>query len=267
MSQPKFRKLPVGTLTIDERYQRELNPARVLKIVAAYNPQQLSVLEVSSRGDDTYVVFDGQHRLEALREMGADSAPCLVHSGLTAKEEAELFARLQLDRRGLSALERFRAQVFAGDEQAIRVQDITTAAGFVIGKAGDAGEYRCIRAVSALERIYRREGPDRLADTLDTVRSLWAGDKRSTDGYLLEGMAQFLQRYGNRVGSEQMDHLAATSPTAILRRALGSMQGGGSHARHAVEAELRKVAGVRGRPRKVARPAKAKLELVTGVAA
>ncbi len=253
MSTPKYRKLPVGSLFVDGRYQRDLRPQRVKAIAKAFDAAQLGVLEVSVRDDDTYVVFDGQHRLAALRTLGAESAPCLIHAGLSAEDEAALFARLQLDRRGLSSLERFKAQVFAGVPHAVAVAAIADEVGLTIGKRG-------VRAVAALERIYRREGEARLAETLATARDLWNGDKRATDGYLLEGLAQFLTSYGDRLGAEQMDRLAAASPTTILRRSLGSMQGGGGHARHAVDAELRKVAGVRGRPRtKTAAPV---LELV-----
>lgn len=243
----RYRKLPVDALIVDGRYQRELNVSRVRAIVRAFNANQLGVLEVSTRPDDEYAVFDGQHRLVALRELGKNDAPCLIHSGLTAQDEASLFARLHLSRRGLSALERFRAQVFAGVEQAVTIAGIVESQRFEI--AGYSPTNRAIRAVGALERIYRRDGAIALRETLQTVRLLWDGDPRSTDGYLLEGLSQFLVGYGNRLGDEHFDKLAAAGPTVILRRALGQLQGGGGHARHAIDSELRKVAGVRGRPR------------------
>lgn len=247
MTGPKYRKLPVATIVTDERYQRELVPARVRRIVRNFDARQLGALEVSERDDGTIAIFDGQHRLEALKELGIETAPCFVHK-LTAEDEAGLFVRLQMDRKAPSPVERFRAQVFSGDEQAVAVEDIAIEAGFVIWNRERAGQHNAIRAINALERIYKREGAETLRATLTTVADLWAGDERSTDGYLLEGVAEFLRGYANRYGSEERDRLREVAPTVILRRALGSMQGGGSYARHAIAAELRKIAGVRGRP-------------------
>lgn len=261
MSQPKYRKLPVGTLVVDARYQRELKESRVAKIARTFNPRQLGALEVSDRGDGTFAVFDGQHRLAALRELDLDTAPCLVHSGLTAEQEAELFVRMQDDRKAPSPIERFQARVFSGDEDAMLVDSTAALAGFTIGSSGDAGTFHVIKAVAALERVYKREGIDILSETLHVIHDLWGGDQRSTDGYLIEGLAQFLRRYGNRFGPTERERLRGAAPTVILRKALGPMQGGGSHARHAIEAEIRKVCGVRGRPLKK-QPARPHLELV-----
>lgn len=247
MTSPQFRVLPVSALFVDDRYQRELNEARVKKIAETFNPAQLGVLEVSTREDGMFAVFDGQHRLAALQQVGWTDAPCLVHQDLTADDEAKLFIRLQSDRKSVTPLERFRARLFSGDETAVVIDKVTRLAGFHIGGHDPYG----IKAVTAVEAVYRREGPDALLNGLAAIHNLWGGDERSTNGHLIQGMTQFLLRYSNRLGNEEQVRLAGVAPSVVLRKALGPMTGGeGRPARDAVETELRKIAGVRGRPLK-----------------
>lgn len=249
----KFKKVPVSELFVDERYQRPVVPGRVNRIVKHFRPAQLGVLEVSKR-DNGYAVFDGQHRLEALTALERQTAPCLIHENLTPEDEAVLFVRHQMDRKAVSPVERFKAEVFAGVDDATTINGIADEYGYEIADKHDAGEQNVIRAVNALRNVYKRfDGPG-LSATLETLRDLWYGDQRSTDGYLIEGLAELVMGYGNRLDTEAMDRLAAVSPTVILRRALGPMSGGGSAVRHTIASELRKIAGVRGRPAAVKQP-------------
>jgi hypothetical protein len=198
-------------------------------------------------------VFDGQHRLAALRELGIDTAPCLIHK-LSAEDEARLFVRLQTDRKNIHPVDRFRAALFAGDEQATAINGIVEAQGFTILHASALNG---IKAVGAVERIYKRDGADHLLLTLGWVSDLWMGDDKATNGYLLDGFAKFLQEYGNRLNGDAEQRLREVSPVVIIRRALGHLQGGGSHARHAICSELHKVSGIKGRPSSKPRAKKA----------
>lgn len=54
---------------VTEQYQRILNMKNVAGIVKNFDPAKLGVLVVSRRGDGTYAVLDGQHRLAALRRL------------------------------------------------------------------------------------------------------------------------------------------------------------------------------------------------------
>jgi hypothetical protein len=244
----RYKRLPINELLVDERYQRPLEAKRVEKIVKNFDEDLFGALEVSER-NGTYAVYDGQHRLVAARKLGMEKVPCLIHSGISLEREAELFVALQQGRKGVNPVEKFRARCFYGDEDAQAIERIISDAGFRVASRGpDAGQAGTIRAVSAVEWIYRRFGGEHLHHTLRTVYDLWLGDQRSTDGYFLQGVADFLSGYGTRLTDESLERLRAEAPTVILRRALGPLQGGGAQARHAVSAELRKVAGVRGRP-------------------
>lgn len=240
-----YKQVPVSQLAVDERYQRSLDARRVAQIVKWFDPDRLGVLEVSMRNGKA-AVFDGQHRLAALKQIGRKTAPCLVHKNLSPEREAELFVEIQRGRKGISALDRFRARCFMGDDAAQQIADVVDEIGFVIGRSD--GRRDGIKAVTALDHVYARYGEDGLSATLVLLKKLWGGDEKSTDGFLIEGLADLLAGYQQRLGTDEVARLTAVAPTVILRRALGPMRGGGSPARHAVAAELRRIAEVRGRP-------------------
>ncbi len=235
-----YKKVSVAELINDDRYQRPIDEKRVAKIATDFNPRLLGVLEISKRNGKSAVI-DGQHRLAAIDLLGMDKVACMVHTDLSPQDEAVLFVELQSKRKTINAVDRFRALVFAGDETAVTINDIVESAGWVVGDT--------IRAVVSLQNIYKRGGASLLDETLGFAASTWAGDDKTTDGYFLEGVSEIIAGYGGRLGAEETTKLAALSPSVYLRRAMGQMAGGGSHARrHAVAAALRKVAGVRGRP-------------------
>jgi hypothetical protein len=249
----KYRRVPLDEIVVDERYQRPLEEGRVERIATNFDEAQLGVLEVSRRNGKC-AVFDGQHRYRALLKLGVKDAPCLVHDDMTPSEEADMFVRLQRDRKPVHPVDRFRAQLFAGDSRAIDITASVKAAGYDIGHVGpEAGPSSTIRAVVAVERLYSRGGGEAIGAALGFITDHWAGDPRCTDGHLIEGVYEFIALYSDRLGVEEHDRLRSTPPVDILRRAAGRQAGLGGNPgskRHLVAAELHATAGLNGRPRK-----------------
>lgn len=241
---PKFDVVPVTRLVIDTRYQRKLMEHRVGKIVDEFNPAQLGVLEVSRRKNGSCAVFDGQHRLSALKALDEKHAPCLVHVGLTPQEEADLFVRLQRDRRPPTPVERFRAQLFSGDKQAQQIAAALTENGYAVGSGSND-----VKAVTTIERITRKQGIEVLTRSFGVIRDAWFGDDYSLDGSIIGGVAECMADYGDRWTDEHTHRLRLSSPVDIKRRAQGkgAVNIGGSAPIH-VALEIRKAAGLRGRP-------------------
>lgn len=244
-----FKTVPVSDLIIDKRYQRELDKKRVKQIVENFNPRLLGTLDVSTRNGKS-AVFDGQHRLAALKALKMDAAPCLSHDDLTPEQEAELFVALQRDRRTVNAVERFKARVFSHEPVACELKGIVEECGYTIAThlAANQAERGQIRAVATLERIFNRGGEGLLAQTLELAKT-WDGDARSTDAMFLDGLSILVAQYGDRIDAEAVSRLGEIAPTVILRRATNGLTGGGGvTAARLVAVELRKVSGVRGRP-------------------
>jgi hypothetical protein len=222
-----FEVIAVDDLFVDESYQRPLTTFAA-RIEKKFDPALVGTLVVSRRADGRHAVVDGQTRAEAIRRLGgtiAAGVPCLVYYGLSRADEARLFARLQLERRGIASAHRFRAAVVAGDPEACAIERIANRVGYDIG----AGSNGCISAVAALEKAYRRS-PETLERVLSILRRAW-GAAVMPNGEVIRGLAYYLAR--NTVDDERMAaRLATVTPGELKRRASalreGMGHGGGS---------------------------------------
>jgi hypothetical protein len=240
----RYKQVPLDDLIVDPAYQRVLDESRVDRIAEEFDPALLGTLEISVRNGKC-AVFDGQHRLEALRRRGAAKAPCLVHTGLSVPEEAMLFVNLQTQRKNLRPIDRFRARLVAGEEQATAIREIADGYGYTIT---DGGHPREIGAITALDRVYARGGMD-LLHSMFSLLVIWQGEPRSTDGALIEGLGLATERYrADRRWDRAPDALAEITATSLLRKAVASLEmGGGSGSRpQAVAKEIGRLVGIRG---------------------
>jgi len=208
-------------------YQRAPIAAHGAKIAAEYDEHLVGILDVSLRNAN-YWMLDGQHRKEALLKRGIVEATCLVHKELTYEQEASLFKHKQLDRKNVSAYDKFRADIEAKNQAALTIQEIATNAGYKIGRKNSIGE---ISAIAALDRIYNRYGADTLRRVLAITYNIWLDDSKAVSGTILEGLALFLDRKPDTSRSEIERKLATKSPSLIIRKAkvLRADAGGSVH--------------------------------------
>jgi hypothetical protein len=207
---PKYARVPLSELFIDPGYQREIIPTHLEKIRKDFDVSQLDVLHVSKRDNGQHAVFDGQHRYLILEERPDwDWAPCLVHTGLTPQEEADLFRALQDNRRPLTPIDKFKARVFGEEPVAVGIKAITDKLGFEIGIGP-----KSLQAVVVVERVYRRGN---LEETLKML-GIWRGDAKWLEGSLIDGLSRFLDLYPDADRNRARLMWSEMSPTIILRR-------------------------------------------------
>lgn len=226
----RFAVLSVDALFVDASYQRPLTTF-AKRIRDQFDPALLGTLIVSARAEDRFAVVDGQTRAEAVRQLAATGdapgvVPCLVYDGLSRADEANLFARLQKERRGIASYHRFRAALVAGDEEAIDIQRIAKAAGYEVGPAAKTQ----ISAVAGLEKVYRRS-PQMLERVLGTFRRAWR-DQHMPNGELLRGLGYFFDHTKTVDDVVLAQRLGEVTPANLARRASalreGMGHGGGS---------------------------------------
>ncbi|MBO0378087.1 ParB/Srx family N-terminal domain-containing protein [Staphylococcus warneri] len=64
------RKLYITDLNTDMSYQSPVKEAQVKKIVKHFDPQKLHTIVVNKRENGQFYIIDGQHRVQALKELG-----------------------------------------------------------------------------------------------------------------------------------------------------------------------------------------------------
>jgi ParB-like nuclease domain len=63
----RLRWVPLTQMRVNPLAQRDLNQARVSKLAAAFDPEQMGAPTVSHRGG-WYYLIDGQHRIAAFKQ-------------------------------------------------------------------------------------------------------------------------------------------------------------------------------------------------------
>lgn len=113
-----------NTLSIDSSYQRNAKSAKVLKIAADWSWVGCGVIVVSRRNGLLYVV-DGQHRvLAALKRDDITHLPALIFDITEVNKEAEGFIDLNVNRKPLDFVYKYKALIVAGDKVALAVDDM-----------------------------------------------------------------------------------------------------------------------------------------------
>lgn len=190
-----FENVPLAAVIVDEGYQRDMSEKWVAdrSTPETFRPHLFGVITLSERkgtGGRRLACFDGQHRTKMARNMQFETVPALVYQGLTRAQEAQLFADLQGERRGMHSVDKFRAQLVGGDPVAKDIERLALAGGFSISKKG--GPY-VITAPAAVTSIYNLS-PELLEATLWVIAEAWRGDMPT--GSVVRAVGRFMDDWG-----------------------------------------------------------------------
>ena len=224
-------QIPLNSLLIDHTYQRPLNAGKVREYAEKFDPDALGVLTVSKREGGACYVIDGQHRREAAITVGWGDrkVKCEVFTGLSIADEANIF-RIRNRKVAMVPINRFRADLVAGDRRAIDITKACNRVGFVIEDSKGDGKIRC---VTSLEAIYEGSGLTskdgwpflkELDWTLQTITTAWGLTEHGAQGDIVRGLGLLYLRHGGVVDKARMaDKLAGvpSGPTGVLGRSRG----------------------------------------------
>lgn len=193
----RLRWVPIAQMKTSPLAQRELNAARVDRLAADFDPEQIGVPTVSAR-DGWFFIIDGQHRIEALKAIGwgDQSVQCWTYEGMNEAEEAEMFLRLN-DVLTVAGFAKYRVSLTAGREIECDIDRIVRAQQLVVSRDAIPG---AIQAVGTLRRVYTRSNPKTLARTLRLIRDSY-GDS-GFEAPVIDGLALLCQRYNGQLNDQ-----------------------------------------------------------------
>lgn len=197
-----IRTVSLGDIRVSPAAQRELNQARVNKIVDALDMERLGTLTVSSR-DGYYWLIDGQHRYTALKTFFGEGfeewqVEAWCYFGLSEEQEAEKFLQHN-EVLAVSAYDRFMVGVTAGRPVETDVDRVVRSLGLKVARTQGHG---AISAVTALTSAYKKYGARGLSDTLYVIRESF-GD-RGFESVIITGLALFRGRYAGRADADRL---------------------------------------------------------------
>lgn len=204
--------LPVANLKVAE-YQRVLRDSTVASIVENFDPVGIGSLLVSQR-EGSYWVFDGQHRLAALKALGIRSVSCIVYTGMTASEEAKAWDYYNTQSKRATVLDKASAALFRGDPLAVAIDQIVKSIGMDIDYQ-QKGKSNAIKAYSALQQVYKEFGAEFLRDVLLVIKATLGTERYTFESYIIKGFAEFLHQYRDVPAFNNADFLKKVAECGI----------------------------------------------------
>lgn len=210
-------------------YQRVLHIGRTKSLARNFGLGVVGALEVNRRSDGTLYVVDGQHRKEAAVKANHGQVLCLVREGLDESQESFLFRYLNDQRKPVSKMGGFRADLFRQAPAALDIQRIVTESGYVLdldekSKRDTLGKISCI---GTLEIIYRGGDhpskqvsyPERLLEVLTTLHAIWPTQRGGTSATMIDAMDIILHKYKDQGLNKEhlIERLSYADPYALLR--------------------------------------------------
>ena len=216
-----IRTLSTSQLTSGLPYQRTVKQQRVDEIVREWNDRKLTPVVVSFR-DGKFNVVDGQNRIAAMRQMagGGDViVPCMIYTGMTYEQEAELYAKLDKGKRPLTPRQHTKALVESGsDARIMEIKCLVEDVGFVWALGEPTGEPFEIAPIRALINAYQLLGGDAFSRMLSLMAGTWQGTPNSLRASMLSGMALFVKTYGTELSDRAfIRRMSIVSPEEIIR--------------------------------------------------
>lgn len=152
-----------------------------------------------SRRDGINYVFNGQHTIEIVAQVSESrDTPvwCMIYDDLDYKEEADIFANQMKYVKPLLPYETFMANIEAGSDKQLIIQDLVESYGLTITSGKAPGG---ICAVATLENIYDKYGFHVLDRVLRLVIGTWEGEPNSLSANMLNGIARVVFAYGDQI--------------------------------------------------------------------
>ena len=179
-----------------EIYQRGVERKRVELIARDFNEYIVNEPKVSFR-NGRYYVMDGQNTIAARKFLnGGDDLQirCKVYFNMTEQEEALLFAQQTGITERLSAGQKLRALIFAGEPAAVAFQQATELAGVHLSFEEGRGKQR-ISCIATAYHEFIRLGPELYIESLDVLLNAWNGEPDSMSSANLLGICRFVELY------------------------------------------------------------------------
>lgn len=220
----------LADLQVDRSYQRDPSQGLVDKIAEDFDSVSAELLLISNRGKrpaDSEVkgglwIVNGQHRMIAGKKIGKVKMKAMILDLSEYDDPASTEASFRLRtnvRNPDKAIERFKAQLRAGNPESVAIERIVASFDSEINFVPnvDSG----INSVTSLERLYRVDEGELLTATFQLIRDAYGyvGGKHASAN-LIVGCAWFLSKHAEEADRARViEKLASVGPVALERTA------------------------------------------------
>jgi hypothetical protein len=214
----KISNVSLETLNVDRSYQRDVSMTLVEQIRNNWDEVASELILVSQRADGTMYIVNGQHRTAAAALRGEKKIWARVVQGLSPDQEAALRLKTNV-RLSDRPLERFRAQLAAGDPESLAIMKILDRVGTEpnVTPTNESG----INCISTIEFVYRYDEGATLLEALEFLKETFGEvGGRTATASLIRSVAWFILRHKGEANFERAQaQLKGMGPAAFDRHA------------------------------------------------
>lgn len=216
--QSHIEVISADKLIVDERVQRAVDPVRVKREGARFNPNGVGVLIVSRRDDGTNHLIDGGHRHGFANAAGQPEFPfeCKVWEGLSMIDEAALFS-VHNNTRVVPPTAKHRVAVIGGDPRAVTVDTVLHNQAWRVDYAKGPGVLMAINTLYqvydlAEERLGEGNGGLVIGRLMRLITSSWGHDPNGVTANLVGGIGRVLIRHWDTIEDQRLINALASEP-------------------------------------------------------
>lgn len=224
---PTLEWVGIERLNIDDTYQRSIAEPKAQQLIAriakGWDWRLFQPLSVARRGNGDLYVIDGQHRLAAARlRTDLPHLPCVIGNFAGVEEEATAFAAMNRQRRAMSKLETYRAELAAGEPQALLAMHLIESAGLSLARTTNPTSWQPgqIDCIGGVVRILNRHGRALALNALTAMGEAWGKKRISCPGSVLLGLAEIYHKPSPGFNPDALiEALAGTDGRQLLEEA------------------------------------------------
>ena len=211
---------PVEDLHVDESYQRPIQD-HVNIIAREWDDMKCDPLKINYREDGNLYVWDGMHRLTALKMRNIDFVLCVITVGMSQQEEAKCFGSQGNGIKKPNSYNIYKANICSGEEIDTKIKEICDYYNIEVGRNKKAGYLSCLSLVRNIYRIHEEEYFEWTLDVLDLA--YWNDHPQAHCHKVISALYEIRKLYDEEqseyIKRKLVEHLKTIDPEELLVKA------------------------------------------------
>lgn len=175
---PDLDWLHVNDIVVDYRYQRTTESRRskdnINRIKKNFRWAAFSPITVTDIEKGQFAVIDGQHRLQAVKELGdIDEVPCWIIPHAELKEQATDFLDINCNKVAVNSYSIYKAQVASGDKHAIAVDNFLKKQQIEVPPSGYCSQPNHTLAIACIKSQLSKHNDIYLSEAIACIRKAY----------------------------------------------------------------------------------------------
>jgi hypothetical protein len=210
----EFRWIDKALIRIDPSYQRsDITHQKIATFTRSWSWLACGVITIADRSGEFWAV-DGQHRvMAALRRSDITELPCLVFPTVGPQQEAQGFLDVNESRRPISARNKHKAKVCAGDPIAVYVQEQFERLGISLtANCKSPQHFKCLSWAMKVAS----ESRETFCAVMETASEICQRDQEHISQPLVSGLAYLHRFHAGGITEKRMsERIRVKGPLAL----------------------------------------------------